>query len=97
MARPSGNWLAYLRFGGPAGRVVHVLCYNRAQLDDVLTSAGRGDPASGAGLAESAAFHSDRRVYHEAVPGTRGPQVVEYRAFAEEWAAAVGPTEEEPA
>ena len=88
MARPSGRWLAYLKFDyrGEA-RALHLLTDNRAQLDEVLGLLKGNGPDDGE-LVEYAIFQSGRNVYLEEGPNFRERHVLTYAEFMARWRAA---------
>lgn len=83
MARQSGRWLAYLRFQQPSKiRVLHVLCVNRQQLDEVLTIAKELAPESGGMvLTEYAVWYSGRNIYTIETPNFPERHIVTHKEF----------------
>ncbi|MBA4189528.1 MAG: hypothetical protein C0467_16190 [Planctomycetaceae bacterium] len=94
MARPSGHWLAYLRFDYHGEvRVLHLFCDNRAQLDEVF-SLRKGLPEdSGTELVEYAVFHSSRNVYLREAPNFPERHILTYATFMAAWRGTVGEPE----
>jgi|GEM_PF-5187167 len=85
MARPSGHWLAYLRFEYRGEtRVLHLLCDTRPQLDEVFGLLKLLSPESGS-LAEYAVFHSARNVYVREAPNFPERHILTYSQFMAWW------------
>jgi hypothetical protein len=98
MARPSGHWLAYLRFDHRGDvRVLHLLCDNKSQLDEVFSLLKALPAGSGIELVQYAVFHSGRNVYLHEAPNFRERHVLTYGEFMAGWKAATGGTEAGPA
>ena len=86
MARPSGNWLAYLRFDCRGTvRVLHLLCDTRPHLDEVFSLLKGLPQDGGVVLVEYIVFHSQRNVYIREAPNFPERHVMTYASFMGAW------------